>query len=222
MEASSWLQRYYDGRYTYFNWRYRTGVLYKVMLAMVMAGVTGLVAQIHITLPWTPVPITGQTFAVLLAGVLLGRWYGGLSQVFYAGLGAGGVHWFAGWSGGWGVFTGATGGFIVGFIFAAFFIGYVTDSFVRTRSFVFMLALMLFANFVIIHGLGLWQLNRFLTAIGHPPANFSKLLWLGTVPFILGDITKAVAAALVVKAVTPKVAYSREKDAQSWQRWPLP
>ena len=64
-------------------------------------------AQVVIPLPWTPVPITAQTFAVLMAGVVIsGRWWGGISQVMYLAVGLLGVPWFAGMTGGYGVLLG--------------------------------------------------------------------------------------------------------------------
>lgn len=210
------LARYYEARYSFYRWRYETKVIYKVLLALGFAVFTGLVAQIKIPLPWSPVPITGQTFAVLLAGVLLGVW-GGLSQALYVGIGAAGVPWFAGWKGGIGVLTGATGGYLIGFILAALFLGFFTDKFIKSRSFLSMLILMLFANFVIIHGLGLLQLSNFLASIGKPAKDFLHLLWLGTIPFIPGDITKAVLAALITRAITPKTSYNGEIDKTFWR-----
>jgi len=221
MQVQPLLERYYEARYAFYRWRYATGVAQKLLLCLGMAVVTGLVAQVRVPLPWSPVPITGQTFAVLLSGVLLGRWYGGLSQALYAAIGAAGVPWFAGWSGGLGVITGATGGYILGFILAALFIGHFTDTYIRSRNFTAMLALMLLANFLLIHGPGLWQLSRFLEMVGKPASGFSHLLWMGTIPFIPGDITKAVAAALIARAITPKVAYDGEVD-RGKPRWRLP
>ena len=61
------------------KWRYKLSIPKKLILAFGMAGLTRLLAQVRFYLPWSPVPITGQTFAVLLAGILLGRWWGGLT-----------------------------------------------------------------------------------------------------------------------------------------------
>ena len=97
-------------RYNAYRWRYELSLIKKIALVLGMAGVTGLAAQIRFPLPWTPVPITGQTFAVLLVGVLLGRWYGGLSLATYAVLGVAGLPWFTGWSGGIGHLAGPTWG----------------------------------------------------------------------------------------------------------------
>ncbi len=120
-----------------YEWRRGLSVPKKLALALGMAGLTGLLAQagfrVHM---WnTPVPVTGQVFAVLLAGVLCGSGYGALSQVFYLALGVAGVPWFAQWSGGFAVLAGASGGYLIGFIVAAAVIGMVTDRLPASRSF---------------------------------------------------------------------------------------
>ena len=118
-------------RYNIFAWRYRLSIPWKLVMAISMAGLTGVLAQVRIPLEWSPVPITGQTFAVLLAGVLLGRNWGGISMAIYAALGIAGVPWFNGLTSG----LGATGGYLIGFILAALFIGYFTDKYVKSRYF---------------------------------------------------------------------------------------
>jgi len=69
--------------------------LNKVALAFAFACFTGILAQLRFYLPYTPVPVTGQVFAVLLSGVILGKWYGGMSQGLYAGLGRSRDSWFS-------------------------------------------------------------------------------------------------------------------------------
>lgn len=209
-------------RYDVFRWRYELAIPKKLALALGIAGLAGLLAQVRFFLPWTPVPITGQTFAVLLAGVLLGRWWGGVSMASYAALGAIGLPWFAGWSGGVGILAGPTGGYIVGFILAALFLGYFTDKYIRSRSFLSMLGLMLFANFILIHGPGLVQLGLWIKATTGEPLTFRALLSMGTIPFIPGDIAKAVAAAVIATGITPKQAYNGEVDKGKWASWRLP
>ena len=199
-------------KYDAFRWRYELSVPKKLALALGMATLTGLLAQVRFYLPWSPVPISGQTFAVLLAGVLLGRWWGGTSLAIYAGLGAAGVPWFSGWNSGIGYLAGPTGGYIIGFIFAALFLGYFTDKYIRSRSFLSMLVLMLFANFILIYVPGLLQLGLWLNLVKGEPATFTALLGMGAFPFIAGDITKAVMAAAIARGVTPKQAYNGEVD----------
>jgi len=118
-------------KYDVFRWRYELGISKKIALALGLACLTGLVAQIRIVFPWSPVPVTGQTFAVLLAGVLLGRWWGGISLAIYAGLGAAGVPWFTGWGSGLGYLGGPTGGYIIGFMLAALFLAIMAAAIAR-------------------------------------------------------------------------------------------
>lgn len=203
-------------KYDVFRWRYELSVPKKLALAIGVAGLTGLLAQTRILLPWSPVPVTGQTFAVLLAGVLLGRWWGGISLAIYAGVGAAGLSWFSGWSGGLGHLAGPTGGYVIGFILAALFLGYFTDTYIRSRSFLSMLALMLFANFVLIYVPGLLQLGLWVRSVTGEPITFTTLLGMGAIPFIPGDITKAVMAAAIARGIAPKLAYSGEVDKGKW------
>ena len=211
-----------ETKYNVFRWRYELSIPKKLALALGVALLTGLLAQLRFYLPWSPVPLTGQTFGALFAGMALGTWWGGVSMALYVGLGAAGVPWFQGWQGGWTYLAGPTGGYIVGFIFAALFLGYFTDKFVRARSFTAMFGLMLVANFILIYGPGLLQLNLWLTNIKGTPVEFSQLLTMGAIPFIAGDITKAVVAALIVRGITPKKAYGKEKDGDKWAGWKLP
>ena len=118
-------------KYGVFRWRYELSVPKKLILAFGMACLVGLLAQVRFYIPSSPVPITGQTFAVLLAGVVMGRRWGGISLVIYAILGVAGVPWFtpqAGMpifsAGGISHFAGPTGGYIIGFMLAALFLGY--------------------------------------------------------------------------------------------------
>ncbi len=96
-----------------------------------------------------------------------------------------------------------------------------------------MLGLMLFANFFLIHVPGLLWLNHFPYEawLGASPVlglgpyagrNLLALLMVGTIPFIVGDIVKAAAAAAIVRGVTPKQAYNGEVDKDKWASWRLP
>ena len=75
MQNIAIVDQYCKARYMFFRWRYNLAFMKKMTLALGVACLVGLLAQVKFLLPWTPVPVTGQTFAVLLAGVLLGsRW----------------------------------------------------------------------------------------------------------------------------------------------------
>jgi len=205
-----------------FKWRYELSIPRKLALALGVAALVGLLAQLRIQLPWSPVPITGQTLGVLLAGVLLGKWWGGISLSIYAGLGLAGLPWFQNFSGGLAYMSGPTGGYIVGFILAALFLGYFTDKYIRSRSFLVILGLMLFASLILVYVPGLLQLGLWLNLVKGQPATFNELLTMGAIPFIAGDITKAVAAALIARGITPKAAYGQEVDRDKWAKRHLP
>ncbi len=205
-------------KYDVFRWRYELSIPKKLALAVGVACVVGLLAQVRFPLPWSPVPISGQTFAVLLAAVLMGRWWGGISLAIYAGLGAVGLPWFSGWASG----VGATWGYIVGFILAALFLGYFTDKYVRSRSFLSMLGLMLFANFILIYVPGVLWLGLWLNIVKGSPVGIISLLGMGALPFLAGDITKAALAAAIARGVTPKLAYNGEVDKDKWVTWRIP
>ena len=202
--AVNTLERYRIARDNAWHWRLELGWVKKLSVALGMACLIGLLAQARIPLPWTPVPITGQTFAVLLAAVLLGRWWGGASIAIYLGLGIAGVPWFNGWTGGIASIAGPTGGYLVGFIMAALFLGYFVDKYVKARSFRSLLGLMLFADFVLVFGPGLIQLQLWSNLAGQGTIGFYQLLIMGLLPFIAGDVVKVVAAAGAAWALLPK------------------
>ena len=202
------IENYLNARYLFFKWRYNLNVVQKVTLALSMACLTGFAAQIKIAIPWTPIPITGQTFAVLLSGVLLGMCWGGISQALYVTIGAIGVPWFSGGNGGYMFLLGPTGGYIFGFILAALFIGYFADKYIRTRKFIPMLAIMLFANFVLIYIPGMIQLGIWSNMIAGVTPTLWQLLLMGMIPFVIGDVTKIVIAATIATSITPKENFS--------------
>jgi biotin transport system substrate-specific component len=207
----SYMNEYQNVTYNFFKWRHELEFLHKVVLALTFACLTGLLAQARFYLPWSPVPVTAQTFAVLLSAVVLGRW-GGVSQGIYVVLGIVGIPWFAGTAAGIGVLFGPTGGYLLGFIAAAFFLGHYFDRSVDSREFKQMLPLMSFASFVIIYGLGLVWLYGWLTFVTGISVSHGALLNMGATPFIAGDLVKILAAAGLGTAITPKQAFGDERS----------
>ncbi len=198
------MDNYFEKRYSLFKWRSNTSLVNKVVLAFLVACFTGFMAQVVIPLPWTPVPITLQTFAVLMAGIFLGRYWGGISMLIYLVVGVIGVPWFAGASGGVEALFSASGGYIIGFVLAALFLGYFVDRYVQSRRFLPMLGLMLFANFVLVYTPGLIQLSLFVqSATGSAPGIW-ELLLMGVIPFLAGDLLKIGGASALTKVITPK------------------
>ena len=209
MEINMYVDRYKNARLYLFKWRYELSFAYKIILALSLACLTGILAQIRFYIPGTPVPVTGQVFGVILAGVLLGTW-GGVSQIMYLGLGAAGMPWFAGFSGGLAYLAVTpTLGYLIGFIISAFFIGFVVDRYLKSRKFFSMTLLMLFTTFILIYVPGLiYFYFWFGSNLG-----IAELLTMCVIPFIAADVVKAVVAAGIATTVTPKTSYAREVDS---------
>ena len=163
-----------------------------VTLMIGFALLTALAAQITIPIPGTPVPITGQTFAVLLAGAALGPWAGAGSQAIYWSLGAMGLPFYSDASGGWEAATGATAGYLVGFIIAAWVVGALA---VRGQDRNVWSAIPAFlAGNAVIYLFGVpWLLASVeaFTTVG-------DALAAGFTPFVIGDLVKIVIAGLLL------------------------
>ena len=168
----------------------RAGALQNVILVALASLLTAAAAQVAIPVPWSPVPITGQTFAVLLSGAVLGPRRAFAAQALYLIEGACGLRFFAGGSGGAAVFAGPTAGYLVAFPFAAALTGWLCASGWDRRFFSMLMAMVI--GSLVIFALGLAVLSRFL-----PPA---QLLSAGLLPFLPGDLVKAAAAALAFPA----------------------
>jgi biotin transport system substrate-specific component len=161
---------------------------------LVLAG-TALVAgaaQISIALPFTPVPITGQTFAVLLVGATLGTVRGAASLLLYLWLGVAGAPIYAHHDHGWSVVTSASGGYLVGFVLAAALTGFLAER-RWDRRLSSSIGLMLTGN-VVIYLVGLPWLAIVLNT------DLEKTLELGLYPFIPGDTFKLYIAAAALPA----------------------
>lgn len=169
----------------YFKWVEGLTISEKLTLSLFFAAITGLFAQIRIPLPWTPVPITGQVFMVLMAGILLRGIYGGVSMAFYLILGITGIPWFAGARPG--LPLSPTTGYIIGFIPAALFVG--LNGF-RNKKFLWQIFVMSVAVSIIYFFGGLY-LAIFLK-IG-----LKETLLMGILPFIPIDFIKAMLAATI-------------------------
>ncbi len=171
----------------------RTAITTTVLMGG-FALLTALAAQIVIPVPGTPVPITGQTFAVLLAGAALGARAGVGSQLIYWIMGAAGLPFYAEANGGWSVATGATGGYLLGFVVAAAAIGYLAER-GQDRKVSTAMPAFLTGN-AIIYLFGVPWLMYSVPAID----SLTAALIAGFVPFVVGDLIKIVAAGLLLPA----------------------
>lgn len=160
--------------------------------ALLIAGgclFTALLAQVKIPLGFTPVPITGQTLAVLLVGATLGSWRGGAALLLYLIAGT----WLPFYAGGAAGFVGtlASGGYIVGFVPAAFVVGWLCERGWDRKPWILLAML---AGNIILYIPGLLWLSRFIV----PAWDCDNALACGLYPFILGDLIKLYAASLLL------------------------
>ncbi|MCM8795296.1 MAG: biotin transporter BioY [Candidatus Omnitrophica bacterium] len=148
---------------------------------------TALGAFVRIPLTFTPVPVTLQTFFVLLSGAFLGSALGSLSQASYLVLGILGLPIFTGAGSGLLYLFGPTGGYLLGFVFASFFVG----RFIRYgKNLFWVFCILVFADFILL-ALGVFWL-KFL--FSYP---WSKILLMGFLPFLPGDLFKAGVASFI-------------------------
>ncbi len=198
------IDNYYSTRKNVFERIQDASTATKLLLSLMMACITGIMAQIIIPLPWTPVPITAQTFAVLCSGLFLGKKYGCLSQILYIVLGIAFVPWFGGMTGGLDILLGSTCGFFIGFVIASYFVGLITEKYAKARNFTKMAIVIGIANFALIYIPGLAGLALWFSFTQGATLSVVDLLMMGLVPFIAGDIVKILGAASVSKAFLPK------------------
>ncbi len=162
-------------------------------LTLIAAGslFVAILAQISIPLPFTPVPLTGQTFAVLLVGAALGSKRGLASMILYIVEGALGLPFFAGGASGWHVLVGATAGYLIGFVSASYISGLLAERglerSVKTSLIPF------FIGTAIIYLFGVSWLAVMM-------GNISKAIAAGLLPFLIGDAIKLVGASLALPA----------------------
>ncbi len=160
--------------------------------ALIVAGaaLTALAAQVAFTVPWTPVPYTLQTGAVLLVGTALGTVRGALSMVLYVLVGALGLPVYAEGEAGLARLLGATGGYLVGFIVAAAVVGRLAEA-GWDRTFLRAAGLMTIGTLVV-YAIGVPVLAIVAEL---PPA---VAIEVGALVFLPSDLVKVVAAALLL------------------------
>ncbi|RJX25492.1 MAG: biotin transporter BioY [Dethiobacter sp.] len=161
------------------------------MIAM-MAALTSALSYVFIPLPFSPVPVTGQTLGVMLSGALLGSKKGALSQFIYLLMGAIGLPVFAGGFSGIGVLFGPTGGYLWGFIAGAFVIGWLIER-QREPRWLYNIAAVTFGGIFVVYFFGVTQL-ALVTGMGPVQA-----ILLGAVPYLVGDAFKVAGTVVVAQ-----------------------
>jgi biotin transport system substrate-specific component len=161
-------------------------------LTLVVGGslLIAAAAQVKLVLPFTPVPVTGQTFAVLLIGALLGARRGAAAAMTYLALGIMGLPVFSAAPPGPAALFSPTAGYLAGFVGAAWVTGSLSERGWDRRPWT--AALAMFIGSVVIFACGLLWLGRF--------TGWSSVLQTGLFPFIPGDLLKIGLATALLPA----------------------
>ncbi|MFH1655753.1 MAG: biotin transporter BioY [Candidatus Omnitrophota bacterium] len=170
-------------------------VICRVLGVFVFTILTALGAFVRIPIPYSPVPITLQTFFVILAGLILGGSLGSASQIFYIVLGVSGLSIFTNAGFGFSYLLGPTGGYLFGFVLVAFLLGNISKKI--GSNFGLLLAIMSASMAILICG-ATWLMLLFKISP-------NKAFFLGILPFIPGDIIKSILAYSIYKKIKPRV-----------------
>jgi biotin transport system substrate-specific component len=158
-------------------------------LVLAAALLTAACAQIEFPVPGSPVPISGQTFAVLLTGAALGARRGAIGQLLYVALGLA-LPFYSGGESGSGVLFGATGGYLFGFIIAGWVTGRLAE--LRQDRTVLRAFPAFCAGQLVIFGMGVPWLA---ISVGLEPG---AAIAAGFTPFILGGLLKSALAGVLL------------------------
>jgi biotin transport system substrate-specific component len=165
------------------------GIIYDLIIVIFGSLLVGVSAQIRIYLPFSPVPVTGQTFAVLMLGTMLGSRRGVMTMIAYL---VEGILRLPVFAGGMGLATliGPTGGYLVGFIPVAYVVGRLAEMGWDRRVSTTVAAML--AGEIVLYAFGVCWLAIM--------TNIRIALTVGLYPFIVGDILKVVLATAVLPA----------------------
>jgi len=168
---------------------FRSKAMDKAVGVMTFAVLTALGAYVYIPLPFTPVPITLQTFFVLFSGLAMGPVLGATSQLAYLLMGIIGMPFFSAGGAGFSHILGPTGGYLIGFVLAS----WVTGKIIQGRRSTGLILFSLILGAVIYFSFGLLNLS-FVLGCG-----IRKAMLLGFIPFIPGDILKIIISVVIYK-----------------------
>ncbi len=184
----------------------------RLALALLFAFSTGVMAQLRFQVPWTPVPVTGQVLAVLMAGAIKGGRWGALSQSIYLFLGVAGVPWFNGFSSGLSVLAGPTGGYLLGFVPAALAVGHIVDRCGELRTLPRLLAVLSSVTLFCIYLPGIVQLAFWYRAAAGSFPSVGPVLMAGVIPFLPGEAVKILYAGLFIRIAGPPAVKPFSED----------
>ena len=176
----------------------RPGILSGALLVVGGALFTALLAQVSIPLPFTPVPVTLQPFAVLTTGAALGSRKGALSLLVYALAGMAGAPVFAGGTSGAATVLGPLGGYLIGFVVAAYLVGLLAE---RSWDRGSRVILAMVIGELAIYAIAVPWLGMYLGMV--------KAVTLGFLPFVIGDTLKLLVASGVLPLTWKLVGRTR-------------
>lgn len=178
--------------------------------ALVIAGTALVAALAQVAIPLWPVPVTGQTLAVLLVGASLGAARGAASLGLYALLGAIGLPIYSDAASGWSVLVGPTGGYIIGFVLSAAIVGWAAER--RWDRGWLKAAVTFIGGSLVVFAVGLPWLSYSLGGFGLPN-DLQSTLVAGFYPFIIGGLIKAGIAAALLPAIWKAVERRDRSEA---------
>jgi len=161
-----------------------------------------------IAIPIGPVPINLQSFFVVLSGLILGAKLGALSQITYVILGLIGLPVFSGGNGGLGAIVSPTFGFLMSYIVAAYVIGKLTEKNKSISKIIYSVIL----GSIVIYIIGVPYFYFIFTSFLGKSINFYSALKYACLPFIPGDIIKAVIAISLAKQLIPRLSKYSNKN----------
>ena len=160
-----------------------------IILGSLMIAV---MAQFSIPIPFSPIPITGQTIGVVLVGGVLGAKRGSIAVLTYLMEGAIGIPVFAQMKAGVNVLVGPTAGYLWGFVVSAFLIGYLAEKGWTLKPVTSFLSCFAATTLILISG----TLYLIVLKVG-----FTEALTIGFYPFLIGDIVKSTISAAIIFGV---------------------
>jgi biotin transport system substrate-specific component len=163
-----------------------------IALIVGVAALTAVLAQLSFHVPGTPVPVTGQTFAVLLSAAVVGPLRSVAGQLLYIAVGWAGLPVFSSGTHGWSVVHGVNAGYLLGFVLASALVGWQARRGLDRRTDT--LAGSFLLGSALIYVPGVWWLQHELHL------SYSAAMTAGVYPFLLGDLLKALVAGALVPA----------------------
>lgn len=163
-------------------------ITFTIAVALTGSLLLALLARLSFPVPFSPIPITGQTFGILILGALLGRQLGTITVITYIFEGTVGLPVFAGGSTGLLYILGPTGGYIIGFIPAVFLVGYLSEK-GWNKGFISTITSMTLGT-IIIFTFGVSWLSI--------STGFLNSITIGLIPYLPGAFVKITSAAIIV------------------------